>query len=87
MLKSEQTKVASVMGETIRVDQQEGVISDDSQQTGIFLLGFIPREKFDEFLSFRSDGYFIYPDEERVTGSTDLFATLLRRCSALDVRN
>lgn len=41
---------------------------------------------FNHFTWYRSPGYFIYPDEERVTGSRDLFAALLKRCHALNVR-
>ena len=42
--------------------------------------------EFNPFFWYRSPGYFIYPDEEQITGSRDLFIALLKRCHALNVR-
>jgi hypothetical protein len=53
--------------------------------TGLKLLGFLNAEAFDSFKWYRSPGYFLYPDEDSIEGSKDLFSTLAKRCHALKV--
>ena len=85
VLKSEELKMIDIKGESAVFTPGELKNVVLRNETGIKILGFINRDSFDPFTSFRSDGYFVYPDEERVTGSTELFTTFLRRCHVLQV--
>jgi len=74
-----------VQGEKAVFTHQEVKELKYVHETGIKLIGFLNKDIFDNFTWFRSPGYFLYPDEERIAGSKDLFVALLKRCSTLEV--
>ena len=85
LLKSETKTVIEVGGETATFTQAELKDMKYNFDTGISIIGFLDKEKFDPFSWYRSPGYFIYPDDERISGSKDIFTSLLRRCDARKV--
>lgn len=85
VLKSEERKMVSVQGETAVFTAQEMKEIKIVGEPGLKILGYINSRDFDPLIWYRSPGYFLYPDEERIVGSKDLFTTLLKRCHALEV--
>jgi ATP-dependent DNA helicase 2 subunit 1 len=83
ILKSEEVSVVEMKGEQVifRPDELKSV--KYIYEPGIKLLGFLDQSDLDHFAWFHSDGYFLYPDEDRWNGSKDFFTALLRRCHAL----
>lgn len=85
VLKSEQVSVVSIQGENAVFTKDELKSTKYAHETGITILAFLDEAKFDQFKWFRSGGYFLYPDEDKWSGSKDFFACLLRRCLVLKV--
>ncbi|CAG7834669.1 unnamed protein product, partial [Allacma fusca] len=83
VLKAEVKKYIEVAGEEAEFTSLEVKDWKYNFESGIFLVGFLDEAQLDPFGWFRSGGYFLYPDEDRITGSTDLFTSLLRRCDEL----
>lgn len=85
VLKSEERKVATVQGENAVFTKDELKQAKQTYEPGLTLVGFFNQGDFNHFSWYRSPPYFIYPDEERITGSKDLFVALLKRCHSLKV--
>lgn len=53
------------------------------EKPGMRLMGFKPKSKLKIYYNFRPS-YFIYPDEERVKGSSQLFHALINQMIVKD---
>ncbi|ODN06020.1 X-ray repair cross-complementing protein 5 [Orchesella cincta] len=84
VLKSEEKKMLVVGGEKVVFDKVEIKQVKYVYESGVSLICFLNKQNFDQFKWFRSSGYFIHPDEERIAGSKDLFVALLKRCHSLE---
>jgi non-homologous end joining protein Ku len=85
VLKSDELKMIELKGEKAVFRPEELKELRQRNETGVKVIGYLHRDSFDQFTWFRSEGYFLYPDEERVNGSTEIFTTLLKRCHVLQV--
>jgi len=85
ILKSEERKVMQVSGERAVFTPQEIKSVKDVYKSGFKVLGYMDVAKLDYLKWFRSDGYFLYPDNDQIEGSQKLFTALLKRCHALQV--
>jgi non-homologous end joining protein Ku len=85
VLKSEEQKMANVQGEKVVFTDQEIKTIKTGQEPGVTILGYMMARDFDNLLWYRSPCYFLYPDEERIKGSKELFTMLLQRVLILEV--
>lgn len=85
VLKSEDRKMAMIQGEKAIFTSEEIKQAKQGFERGVKLIGFMDTSDFNHFSWYRSGGYFLYPDEELITGSRDLFVALLKRCYSLKV--
>ncbi|CAL8106848.1 unnamed protein product [Orchesella dallaii] len=84
VLKSEERKMIAVRGEKVVLTNEEVKQVKYVHEPGVKLVCFLNKQNFNQFNWYKSPGYFMYPDEERITGSKDLFVALLKRCHSLE---
>nr|XP_006811758.1 PREDICTED: X-ray repair cross-complementing protein 6-like [Saccoglossus kowalevskii] len=84
LMPSDIKKFQTFGGRRIIFDADEVTEIKKFDQPGLLLMGFKPRSSLKRYYHVRA-AQFIHPDESSVSGSTTLFAALLKKCLARDV--
>ncbi|BFZ15971.1 hypothetical protein BsWGS_19011 [Bradybaena similaris] len=77
-------KAQTYGGRKICFENDEVAAMKQFDQPGFYLMGFKPRSCLKKYFHVKP-AQFIYPDENRVSGSTTLFTALLKKCLERDV--